>query len=149
MVHALREAWRVLRPGGLLIDLRPAPQHRRVSVRRAAADELVGVMRERFDRDHDANHAVAAVSGPGGPLRLEGRAFIPCERQMDSAADFDDWLRDFAERDPDLPSHAWLLARAGRALAGPGRAKLIVAGPLELRALRKRVNRKDAKTRRG
>jgi ubiquinone/menaquinone biosynthesis C-methylase UbiE len=26
MVHALRETWRVLTPGGLLLDMRPRPQ---------------------------------------------------------------------------------------------------------------------------
>ncbi len=82
MVHALREARRVLKPGGLAIDLRPALAHRRVMVRRAGQAEPMGVMRETFDDDRAANRAVAQVVGQR-LFKLEGRQRVLLERHMD------------------------------------------------------------------
>lgn len=42
MVHALSEAGRVLRPGGLLIDLRPTARNRRVELELAEARLHIG-----------------------------------------------------------------------------------------------------------
>lgn len=144
MVHALREARRVLKPGGLIIDLRPGLQHRRVSVVRSGRAEPVGVMRETFDEDHSANRAVARMVGRGGaaaarpPLRFVGRTRLDCERVMDGLDDFTAWVADFVRLGDRLPPHNWLIERVRRALARqPGRAQVVVAGPLEMRVLRK------------
>ncbi len=164
MVRALSEAWRVLKPGGLLIDLRPAIQHRRVSVVRSGRARPVGALREDFADDHAANRAVARMTGRAGrrgaatartrrggvptrsargasrtpPLQFVSRTRIDCNRVMDGLDDFRDWVADFTSRDDKLPPHDWLIERVERALAQePGRAQVVVAGPLDLRLLRK------------
>ncbi len=145
MVHALREARRVLVPGGVAIDLRPAIAHRRVKVVRSGQAELIGAMRERFDDAHAANRAVAKMVGPGGgsrstpPLQFKGRQRVDCERVMDGPDDLREWVADFMSRDDSLPPHDWLIERVERALGTRRRSKgsVVVSGPLELRVLKK------------
>jgi hypothetical protein len=138
MVHALREARRVLKPGGVVIDLRPAMVHRRVKVMRAGRAEPMGVMRERFDDDRAANRAVARVVDQR-LFKLEGRQRLPLDRRMDGLDDFRDWVDDFISRGNKLPPHDWLIARVARALgqAPQRRGSVVVYGPLDLRVLRK------------
>ena len=136
MVHALQEARRVLKPNGILIDLRPMPFHRRVAISRAGQDQFVGVMREKFDGDRAANRAVAEVLReklfrPG--IRLQ----FNCNRATDSVEEFQEWLDEFT-RLGNLPSHDWLLKRLEQAWRGKsGKAKIVVSGPLKLQVLRK------------
>jgi hypothetical protein len=138
MVHALRETWRVLKPGGVAIDLRPALAHRRVQVVRAGQAQPMGVMRERFDDDRAASRAVAKVLGQR-LFKLEGRQRVPLERSMDGLPDFRLWLDDFKSRGNKLPPHDWLITRVAGALgtAPRRRGSVVVSGPLDLRVLRK------------
>ena len=131
MVHALREAHRVMRPGGILVDLRPAAEHRRVGLGRNRQWRLVGVMRESFDKDHAADRAVSEVVR-SGLFRRGRRSRFQVDREMDTIEDFLTWLRDFGLRRP-IADHAWLIARLKRTLAtreraivGRGRVKLQV-----------------------
>ena len=136
MVHALREAERVLRPNGLLVDLRPAAVHRRVGVTHAGRYRLLGVMRETFDDDRAADRAVTQIQREGR-LKAEGRTVFACNRIMDRLGDFQEWLADF-DRLGKLPSHEWLMRRVKRALdVAGGKARIVVSGPLILRVLRK------------
>jgi hypothetical protein len=136
MVHALHEAQRVLRPDGLLVDLRPAAVHRRVGVIQAGRYRPLGAMRETFDDDRAADCAVTQVEGEGR-LKAEGRAVFACNRIMDSLDEFQEWLADFVKLG-NLPSHDWLVRRVERALdVAGGRARVVVSGPLVLRLLRK------------
>jgi len=149
MVHALREAWRVLRPGGLALDLRPANVHRRVAVVRGGAAQPMGVMRESLADGRAADRAVAQMTrrGTGGthggrdqqpPLRFVKRARLPLDRVMDGVDDFKDWLDDFISRNYDLPPHDWLIERLAATLGEKTRqGSVVVSGPLDLRVLRK------------
>jgi hypothetical protein len=136
MVHALHEAARVLKPNGLLLDLRPAPVHRRVGVLRADHYQPLGRMREQFDEDYAANRAVAEVVRQG-VLRIERRVRFDFDRTMDSPAEFRTWLADFASLGR-IASHDWLVRRVDRAFSTRlGENRLVVRGPLDLRLLRK------------
>jgi len=65
MVRALREVHRVLRPNGVLLDLRPAAQHRRAGLGEGQRWHPIGAMREKFDDDHAADRAVRQVIREG------------------------------------------------------------------------------------
>jgi hypothetical protein len=139
MVHALREARRVLKPNGLLIDLRPASVHRRVKLVCAGREQPLGAMRETFDHNRAANRAVARVVGERA-FKFEGRKRFTLDRSMDSLDEFQSWLADFMDRDDNLPPHDWLIQRVEQALLQQrGKTKIVVSGPLDLRLLRKRV----------
>src|SRR5215813_15198347 len=137
MVHALHEARRVLRPDGLLLDLRPAAVHRRVGLMQAERYRPVGIMRETFDDDRAADRAVLAVKGEG-LFKVESRAVFTCNRTMDSLDEFQEWLANFVKLTKQSP-HDWLVRRVEQALAVTGgKARVVVSGPLVLRVLRRR-----------
>jgi hypothetical protein len=135
MVHALREAHRVLRPEGLLIDLRPAAVHRRVGVVTQGNDyRLPWVMREKFEDDRAANRAVAQVVREGW-FKPKGRTRFPCYRVMDTLAEFREWLDDFVSRGK-CPPHDWLVRKVERALqTTTGPTTIVISAPLDLRVL--------------
>jgi hypothetical protein len=136
MVHALKEARRVLKPNGVLIDLRPAPIHRRVGISRGGRWKQLGVMQERFDDDRTANRAVLQVLR-GGLLKREWRTQFDCPRVMDTFDEFRAWLDEFV-RLGNMPTHDWLLERVASALANkPGQVKVVVRGPLMMQVMRK------------
>src|SRR5574341_937485 len=94
MVHALREAHRVLKPNSLLIDLRPAAIHRQVGIVRAGCYQLLGTMREKLGDDRAANRAVAQVVR-AGLFKAEWRAQFECRRVMDSLGDLRTFIDEF------------------------------------------------------
>lgn len=134
MVHALRETHRVLRPGGLVVDLRPAAKHRRVGLGKGRAWRLAGVMRESFDKDRAADRAVAEVVRADW-FRRGARTAFTVDREMDTIDDFLGWLKDFGGRRP-MSSHAWLIDKLHRKLAAQ-RATVVVRGILKLQVLQK------------
>lgn len=145
MVHALHEAQRVLKPQGLLLDLRPAAVHRQVGVRHAGQVQRLGAMREKFDDDAAANQAVAEVVRQGLFIAQENLRF-ECQRTMDSVAEFRAWLDEFVTLGK-LPSHARLLERVARAFDGKrGKTQIVITGPLELHVLMKPDSGKRKKT---
>jgi len=135
MVYALREAHRVLKPDGLLIDLRPAAMHRRVGVvTKGNGYRLPWVMREMFDDDRAANRAVAQVVRDGW-FKAKGRTRFPCYRVMDTLDEFREWLADFIDRGK-CPPHDWLLGLVERELqVTTGKTSIVVSAPLDLRLL--------------
>jgi hypothetical protein len=136
MVHALLEAHRVLKPNGILIDLRPAAVHRRVGIRQGERLLPVGIMRERFDDDRAADRAIAQVLNER-IFKAEGRRRFDCSRVMDSLSDLGGWL-DYCVKLDKLPSHDWLVQKVKRAQhAAGGRTRVVVSGPLVLQVLRK------------
>lgn len=129
MVHALREARRVLKPNGLLIDLRPAAVHRKVGILQRGRWRQLGVMRESLDDDRAANRAVLRLLKEG-ILERESRAQFDCLRVMDTLDEF----RDFLETSM---SQEWLLERVANALSKQKGVKIVVRGPLRMQVLRK------------
>src|SRR3970040_2200689 len=122
MVHALQEAHRVLRPNGVLIDLRPAPAHRRVGLQRGRRWTLIATMKEDLTDDHMANQAVKTAVGRG---LFRGGLYdrFDVTRHVGSLSSFRAWLEEFAVL-ARLPSHAWLGGRGGPAFArGPPRSR--------------------------
>ena len=137
MVHALQEAHRVLRPHGLLIDLRPAPAHRRVGLQRGQRWTLIETMKEDLSDDQMANQAVKTAVGRGLFRRgLYDRFDVT--RHVGGLRSFRAWLEEFAALGR-VPPHVWLVDRMAAAFArGSTKATVVVRGPLELRVLRKR-----------
>jgi len=134
MVHALREAHRVLKPNGILLDLRPAAKHRRAGLGEGKGWQLVGVMRENFGDDRAADHAVSQVVSQG-LFHREAQYEFDLDRVMDTIPDFRAWLDDFSTE--KLPSHEWLYQRVERALAKKQTdIKIVVRGSLRLTVLR-------------
>jgi hypothetical protein len=136
MDHALHEVHRVLKPGSILIDLRPAPKHRRVGLGEGTQWRLVGVMREKFDDDRAADQAVSQVLRRG-LFRREMRVEFDLDRVMDTTDDFRAWLDEFDQLGK-LPSHQRLVKRVDRArIQHPPSTKIVVRGPLVMRVMRK------------
>ena len=145
MVHALREARRVLRPGGILIDLRPAAVHRRVGIGEGRRWRLIGVMRETFEDDRAADRAVATALREGW-LRRGRRVAFRIDRVMDGMTDLRGWLKEFGQR-RRLGVHEWLIRRVERSLDGQ-KAKIVGRGPIQLRVLRRGEDPKEKRRRR-
>jgi hypothetical protein len=142
MVHALREAHRVVTPNGVVIEMRPASVHRRVAVEQGRKSRHVGVMRENFKRERAADRAVARVVRAGWFREAPTRNF-PCTRIMDTLADYATWLDEFYAV-TDSPSHDWLVARIERVLeVSPRESKIVITAPVTMRLLRKRPRRRS------
>src|SRR5690242_10801236 len=136
MVHALQEAHRVLKPDGLLIDLRPAPVHRILGLGQGRGWRAVGPLHEFLDDDHAADAAVRQMLRDGY-FRREKRSQFQFDRVMDTMEDLRDWLAEFDQR-REIPPHDALLEQLERKRAALKSAtKITVRGPLRLAVLRK------------
>ncbi len=137
MVHALHEAHRVLKSNGVLIDLRPALEHRRVGIVADGAWHAIGLMREDFADDRAANRAVRRVLAQGLFFEVSRRT-LDLDRIAGTPEDFRGWLEDSVWRGT-LSRHDWLIQRVERAWAkAPEGARIVVRGPLTLGVLTKR-----------
>jgi hypothetical protein len=135
MVHALHEAQRVLRPNGILFDLRPAPVHRQIAIQTETRYQEIGVMREDFEDDHFANRAVKQVLREG-LFKSEKHVEFNCNRVMDSFKEFNAWILDFTNRNR-VPAQDRLLREVKEAYhATPGKKKIVIHAPLMLRLMR-------------
>ena len=133
MVHALREAHRVLKPDGLLFDLCPGLEHRRVGLSRAGRWHLVGTMRKNFRDDRAANAAVVLILREG-LFRRERQMQLDLKRYLDTLKDLRAWLDEYSK----LGRHDWLVKRVQHALLNESsETKIVVRGPLEISVMRK------------
>lgn len=143
MVHALRQARRVLKSDGYLLDLRPAPVHRHIGLESAGSYHELAVMEEEFDDDYAANHAVEQMVD-AGLLKLSTRIRFDCTRRMDRFIDFQRWLDEYVrltkvQRPERLLEKIKDGLRTQRASAAQdGKIRIVVLGPVDLRVLLKR-----------
>jgi len=136
MVHALTEAHRVLKPDGILVDLRPAATHRRVGVVCNGIFRELGSTREKFNDDWAANRAVAEVLHTG-LFRTEWSRRFDCRRVMDTMDEFRAWIDEIVQLN-NLPPHDWLIEEVESAFnASSGKTNIVARGPLVMRVLRK------------
>src|SRR5512138_1058927 len=136
MVHALEETHRVLKPGGVLVDLRPAPAHRQIGTGAGRTWQPVATLREQLDDDYAANAAVDAVVRRGLFERGKRKRFL-LDRVLDNVDELREFIAEFDQR-RGHPSQVSLVARLERRhkrLPKPG--KVAVRGPMHLAILRK------------
>ena len=136
MVHALREAHRVLAPDGVVVEARPAAIHRRVAVQSGKVRRHVGVMRENFHRERHADRAVASAVRAGWFREGTVRNFSST-RTMETLEDYCAWLGELYAV-TDSPPHEWLVERIERALEkAPEGSRIIITAPVTVRLLKK------------
>ncbi len=136
MVHALVEAHRVLKPKGILVDLRPAAAHRQIGIGAGRAWRHVATLREQLDDDYAADAAVARVVSLGLFKPLKRKHFL-LDRVMDNVEELREFIADFDTR-RDLPSQMPLVDRLKRRYERqPTPGKVAVRGPMHLGVLRK------------
>jgi len=134
MVHALRQARRVLKDGGYLLDLRPAPLHRHIGIEQDGKCELLIVMKEDFVDDYAANRAVKEVID-AGLLKLIRRTRFDCTRRMDRFSDFKTWLDEYVSMGKVRGAEE-LLETVKRAMRSrKGKRRIVILGPVDLRVL--------------
>ena len=135
MVHALREAHRVLKPDGLLLDLRPGAVHRRLGIEVDSQYKQLAIMNESLKDDYAANRAVAEIIQEG-LFKTVSRIQVNCNRSM-ALTDFSGWLADFrTDRDARQERLIRIVERAFEEINGK-RKKIVVKGPLILKILKK------------
>jgi hypothetical protein len=137
MVHALREAWRVLRPDSTLIDLRPAIEHGRVGLVREGDFTIQWATEESLASYRAASRSLAIAED----LNLFGRRTsirFPCTIVFPSPEHLKDWLHDWYE--PVSATKAdRLVRRVEEASQQPElTGKIIAVVPLMLKVLIKR-----------
>ena len=134
MVHALRQARRVVKHGGYLLDLRPAPIHRHVGIENGGSRQHLAVMKENFGDDYAANQAVKELV-TAGELVMKRRIRFDCTRRMDRFHDFKVWLDEYV-RLGKIRSQEFLLHSVQEMLKSlSGKARIVVRGPVDLRVL--------------
>lgn len=143
MVHALRQAHRVLKDDGYLLDLRPAPTLRHVGIEVNNSYQQVVTMRENLDDSYSADRAVNEMV-KAGCLKLKSRTRFECTRRMDSYSEFQNWLEE-PTRFRKLTSPERLLKSVKEALKIPKprnrKLRIVVLGPIDLRVLIKSGHR--------
>jgi hypothetical protein len=137
MVHALREAWRVLKADSVLIDLRPAIQHGRVGLVRDGEFAVQWPTKESLAGYRSASRSLTMAED----LKLFGRrrsSRFSCTTVFPSPEHLRDWLYDWYE--PEAFRHADdLVSRVEEASKQPKLTGTIVARiPFMLKALVKR-----------
>jgi hypothetical protein len=137
MVHALQEAWRVLRVDSTLIDLRPANEHGRVGLVRDGRFTVRWVMEESLASYRAASRALQTAKA----LKLFGpraASRFSCTTVFASSADLRDWLHDWYEAG-SAASADRLVRRVEEANKQPQSAGAMVAVvPFMLKVLTKR-----------
>ena len=94
MVHALGEIYRVLAPGGVLIDLRPVADRWSIEVFSARETRETGHVTDLplgLEDDNAANEAMRNAESKGWFTR-ENETFFPLHYVWDTASDMEKWV---------------------------------------------------------
>lgn len=139
MVHALRQARRVLKDDGYLLDLRPAPTLRHIGIEFNDSYHQVAIMKENLDDSYAADRSVKEMI-TAGLLKLKSRSRFNCTRRMNSYGEFQTWLED-PVRLRKVRSPERLLKTVKESLKAPEsqnrNPRIVVHGPIDLRVLTK------------
>lgn len=96
MVHALQEAWRVLIPEGILIDIRPLAESWPIEVvtaRGATETGRVNDLPEQINADVASNKAMRVVESRGW-FRREQEELFPFFYSWDTPSEMDEFIAD-------------------------------------------------------
>jgi len=129
MVHALEETWRVLRPSGVMVDLRPLSQEVRVEIE---TDPLTRIIAGELDESDWLEDDLAADRAGAEAIR-SGRFRLVDQQQFDFRWYFEslDELVDYAgEKWDDRVDDVTLTHAAERLAALPETARLCVRKPV-------------------
>jgi hypothetical protein len=134
MVHALKEVWRVLKPGGIVIDLRPISVDVPLLILTTAGWKSAGIPDQSPDRVHNlaANQAMRSVIHDGLFVKLkqdyfETKYYWNNLRELKS--DVDNCWKDDVIVSKEIWQHARFLYTSGngqRRIQFPLRRKLIM-----------------------
>lgn len=134
MVHALQEAYRVLKPGGLALDLRPAKSERQIGVRFDGQWHAVGAVNLWVSDDRAADDAVQRVVKQELFEEIRATDFA-IRRYLDSPRE----LRDYFTQWPGVTIDPRLVEGVERFFrVHPNEARIEIQGFLTLRVLRKK-----------
>jgi hypothetical protein len=112
MVHALKEAWRVLRTGGVLVDLRPISVDVPLLIRTVAGWKSAGIPDQSPDRLHDvaADLALRLVVYDGLFIRVK-RKYFEVNNYWNTLKDLKEDVDDRWKDDIILSKEIWQQAR--------------------------------------
>jgi hypothetical protein len=119
MVHALREAWRLLTPQGILIDQRPLSTEGPVDIVFAGTSDLAGIMDMNLGLEHDiaADQAIEYVVNDNSYKELSTEKFQVAyywKTVRGMVADIRKRWKDDVRLDENIVRHAYELFRKHR-----------------------------------
>ena len=122
MVHALHEAWRILRPQGILIDLRPLCADAPLEIVFTGGCDSAGPVDMSLGIAHEnaADHAVESAVGEGIFKELELEHFdfaFYWDTPKEMKAEMDEYWKDDAILSPDVLQRAAALFKKRRSQA--------------------------------
>lgn len=136
MVHALSEAWRVLKPNSLLVDLRPAIKHYHAGILRYGRYRRLGTIPQTFDLDRAASRAVGYVLARK-LFRHEWRTQFEYDTVFATLGAFREWLSEFIASG-GLPANERLVRQVDDATSGRrSESRIVARGALMMRVLRR------------
>jgi hypothetical protein len=119
MVHALHEIWRVLKPGGDLIDIRSISERWPVEVVSARSIQVTGHVQDLPDStadDEAANRSIAQAA-ENGWFTKEQEEFFTYDYSWDSPDEMEDYIKEEWEGSIDIDEATMLATSSVWALA--------------------------------
>jgi len=138
MVHALQEAWRVLRYQSTLIDLRPAIEHARVGLIRSGRFTAQWATGESLDNYRAASQSLIKVKA-SKLFRVRSSSRFSCSTIFPSLDHLKDWLYEMYPTE-STGSADTLLKQIKEANKQPElKGKIVARVPFMLKVLVKRT----------